>query len=149
GPKLLTGTGQHKIVVLVVVTSDRGLCGAFNGQVVREARKQIRAFEAEGRTVKIICAGRKGRDLLRRDHGKKIVGFFDDMSRKHLAFADAEKISRMLLDMFDKGEIDEAFLVYNRFKNVLTQIVTRQQLIPVPMPKAEEAPKAENTIPYD
>ncbi|HVY12013.1 MAG TPA: F0F1 ATP synthase subunit gamma [Alphaproteobacteria bacterium] len=140
GPKLLAGSGKKDRVALVVVTSDRGLCGAFNAQVVREARKQIRALEAEGREVKLICAGRKGRDLLRREHGKKIIAYFDDMGRKRLGFSDAEKISRMVLEAFAKGDIDEAYLVYNRFKNVLTQIVTMQQLVPVPLPKDEEKP---------
>ncbi len=136
GPRLLTGTGRRDTILLVVVTSDRGLCGAFNSQVVREALREIRALEAEGSTVKIICAGRKGRDLLRREHGGKIVGFYDDIARGGISFAEARMIAEPLLDMFEKGEFDKAVIIYNRFKNVLTQIVASRQLVPVPVPEA-------------
>src|SRR6185369_6464823 len=91
GPMLLTGTGKRETIALIVVTSDRGLCGGFNGQVVREARRQIRALENEGKTVKLICAGRKGRDLLRREHGSKIVAYYEDMGRARLSFGEGEK----------------------------------------------------------
>jgi F-type H+-transporting ATPase subunit gamma len=144
GPKLLTGTGKTDTIALVVVTSDRGLCGAFNSQVVREARRQIRTLESESKQVKLICVGRKARDLLRREHGQKIISYYDDVGRKGMGFFEAEKIARPLLDLFEKNGIDQAYLVYNRFKNVLTQIVTLQQLIPVPLP-----PRNDNQKPGD
>jgi F-type H+-transporting ATPase subunit gamma len=145
GPKLLTGTGKKETIALVVVTSDRGLCGAFNSQVVREARRQIRALTIEGKQVKLICAGRKGRDLLRREHGQKIIAYYDDIGRKGgLGFFEAEKIARPLLDLFEKNGIDMAYLVYNHFKNVLTQVVTLQQLIPVPLPKVDAEEKSKD-----
>jgi F-type H+-transporting ATPase subunit gamma len=151
GPKLLTGSGKKNTIALIVVTSDRGLCGAFNAQVVREARKQIRKLESEGKTVKLICVGRKGRDLLRREHNQKIIAYYDDVGRKGLGFFEADRIAKPLLEQFEKDGIDEAYLVFNRFKNVLTQIVTLQQLIPVPMPVIEKQEKTDGVAaaPYE
>jgi F-type H+-transporting ATPase subunit gamma len=129
-PRLLAGTGSDKKVLLLVLTSDRGLCGAFNGSVVRETRRQIRLLESEGKTVTLFCVGRKGRDLLRRDNASKIVQSVEDMGRKRLSFADAEKVSVQLLQMFESGQFDICTLVYNRFKSAIAQIVTVKQLIP-------------------
>ena len=129
-PKLLAGTGEDKKILLLVLTSDRGLCGAFNGSVVREARRQIRQLESEGKSVTLFCVGRKGRDLLRRDHASKIVQSMEDMGRKRLSYADAEKVSAQLLQMFESGKFDICTLVYNRFKSAMTQIVTVKRLIP-------------------
>jgi F-type H+-transporting ATPase subunit gamma len=134
-PRLLAGTGKSQTILLIVVTSDRGLCGAFNGSIVREARRQVRKLTGEGKQVKIVCVGRKGRDQLRRDCGPHIVASFEDVGRRGLNFADAHAVAAKVLDMFDVGDFDEARLVYNRFKNVLTQIVTVQQIIPVPPPE--------------
>jgi F-type H+-transporting ATPase subunit gamma len=144
-PKLLAGTGKHDVIALIVVTSDRGLCGGFNSSIVRDTRRQVRALKAEGKQVKLICIGRKGRDQLRRDHADLIVAYFEDVGRRKLAFADADKISKKIQDMFEEGQFDEAHLVYNRFKNVLTQIVTQQKMIPVPMPEMSVAKEKETT----
>lgn len=133
-PRLLGGTGKNDVVCLVVVTSDRGLCGAFNASIVREARRQIRALKSEGKQVKLVCVGRKGRDQLRREYADLIVKQYEDVGRRKLAFADADRISRDIQDLYKEGAFDEVHLLYNRFKNVLTQIVTQQQIIPVPMP---------------
>jgi len=130
-PKLIAGTGSDQVVLLVVVTSDRGLCGAFNGSIVREARRVIRQIESEGRQVKLLCVGRKGRDLLRRDHASKIVASFEDLGRKRLAFADADKVCAKVTAMFDAGEFDVCRILYNRFKSAISQIVTLKQLVPV------------------
>ncbi len=107
-PRLIRGTGSDKSVLLVVVTSDRGLCGAFNGSIVREARKLIRQLEGEGKTVKLLCVGRKGRDLLRRDHAAKIVHSVEDIGRKRLGFADADAVTSKILEMFNAGELMSA-----------------------------------------
>jgi F-type H+-transporting ATPase subunit gamma len=145
--KLLAGTGKSDVICLVVVTSDRGLCGAFNSSVVREARRQIRALQSEGKQVKLACVGRKGRDLLRREYGKLIVASYDDIGKPKLGFAAAGKVARKVMDLFDDGEFDEVHLVYNRFKNVLTQIVTQQKIIPVPLPeKKEEAGQGASAV---
>jgi F-type H+-transporting ATPase subunit gamma len=132
-PRLLAGTGQNDVIMLLVVTSDRGLCGGFNGFIVRETRKLIRSYESEGKTVKLICVGRKGRDLLRREHATKIVASFDDLGRKRVGFADANDISMTLNKMFEAGEFDVCRMVFNKFKSALTQIVTVKQIVPVAM----------------
>ena len=130
-PKLIAGTGKQDVVLLLVVTSDRGLCGGFNGYIVREARRLIRQLEAEGKQIKLLCVGRKGRDLLRRDHANKIVGFFDDLGRKRLGFADADRVTARILTLFEAGEFDLCHIVFNRFKSAISQIVTVKQIVPL------------------
>lgn len=137
-PKLLSGTGKAETILLVVVTSDRGLCGAFNGSIVREARRTIRKLKGEGKDVKLLCVGRKGRDLLRREYASSIVASFEDVGRRKLSFADAANVAGKVLGMFEDGAFDEAYVLYNRFKNVLTQIPTQQKIIPFPVPEKEE-----------
>jgi F-type H+-transporting ATPase subunit gamma len=122
-----------------VATADRGLCGAFNSTIVREARRTIRALLAEGKTVKIFCVGRKGRDQLRRDYAKLIVETITDLGRPRLSFADAQKVTTRLMEMFEAGEFDVAHVVFNQFKSAMTQVVTVQQLIPPPAPEADTA----------
>jgi F-type H+-transporting ATPase subunit gamma len=134
-PKLIRGTGRDKTILLIVVTSDRGLCGAFNGSIVREARRQIRQLEAEGKQVKLLCVGRKGRDLLRRDHAAKILRTVEDVARRRVAYASAEQITQILLEMYADDQFDVAHIIYNKFKSAIAQIVTLQQLVPVPMDK--------------
>ena len=130
-PRLMAGTGSDKVVLLVVVTSDRGLCGAFNGSVVREARKTIRQLESEGKQVKLLCVGRKGRDLLRRDHAAKIVASFEDIGRRRVSFADADRVTAKITEMFAAGQFDVCRILFNRFKSAISQIVTLKQLVPL------------------
>lgn len=130
-PALMAGTGRDGTQLLLVMTSDRGLCGAFNSTVVREARRQIRTLQSEGKTVKIYCVGRKGRDLLRREYSDLMLGSVEDVGRKKLDYGDAEKIAATLLQKFDDGAFDVCKIVSNRFKSAITQIVTVAQLIPV------------------
>ena len=139
GPRLLAGTGSDQVHLLIVATSDRGLCGAFNSSIVREARRTIRALLAEGKTVKVLAVGRKGRDQLRRDYGSHIVETIADLGRPRLSFADAQKVTARVMEMFAAGEFDVASVIFNRFKSAMTQIVTRQQLIPPPAPAGAEA----------
>jgi F-type H+-transporting ATPase subunit gamma len=134
GPKLLAGTGSDKVQLLIVATADRGLCGAFNSSIVREARRVIRSMLADGKTVKVLCIGRKARDQLRRDFGALIIDTITDLGRPRLSFGDAQKVSAKVMQLFDAGEFDVATVVFNRFRSAMTQIVTVQQLIPPPPP---------------
>lgn len=144
GPKLMTGTGSDQVHLLVVMTADRGLCGAFNSSIVREARRQIQRLQAEGKTVKVLTVGRKGRDQLRRDYAPLIVHGIEEVGRRRLSFADADGIAAKVLEMFEAGEFDVASIVYNRFKSAISQIVTVQQVIPFAVPeKGAEAASAE------
>ncbi len=137
-PKLITGSGADKVQLLLVVTSDRGLCGGFNSSIVRETRRIVRANEAEGKVTKLLCVGRKGRDQLRRDYGGLIAHYFEDIGRPRLSFADAKTMSNKVLEMFDAGEFDVAHVVYNKFKSVIAQVVTLQQLVPLAPPKPKD-----------
>ena len=138
-PPLLAGTGRDEVHLLVVATSDRGLCGGFNSSIVREARRLIRELAASGKTVKILCVGRKGRGQLTRDHGGSIVDTIDDVGRPRLGFDDAQAIANRLLALYGAGEFDVCTVVYNRFRSVITQIVTVQRLIPFGPPEDAEA----------
>lgn len=140
GPKLLSGTGSDKVQLLIVATADRGLCGAFNSSIVREARRTIRMLQEQGKTVKVLAVGRKARDQLRRDFGSLIVETITELGRPRLSYADAQKVAGRVADMFDKGEFDVATVIFNRFKSAMTQIVTVQQLIPPPAPDQQAAP---------
>jgi F-type H+-transporting ATPase subunit gamma len=136
GPRLLAGTGSDKVHLVIVATSDRGLCGGFNSTIVREARRVIRELQADGKTVKILCVGRKGRDQLRRDFERLIVDTISDLGKPRLSFADARKVTSRVMEMYAAGEFDVATVLFNRFKSAMTQITTRQQLIPPPAPAA-------------
>jgi F-type H+-transporting ATPase subunit gamma len=136
GPRLLAGTGSDNVHLLIVATGDRGLCGAFNSSIVREARRTIRSLLDDGKTVKILCVGRKGRDQLRRDYAAYIVETISDLGRPRLGYGDAQKVAARVMQMFDAGEFDVASVVFNRYKSAMTQIVTRQQLIPPPPPES-------------
>lgn len=130
-PLLMSGTGRDDVHLLVVITSDRGLCGGFNGYVVRLARQKIRELVATGKKVKIICVGRKGRDVLKREFADKILTTFEGIGKKRLVFSDAQQIADQVLHMLQAGEFDVCTLVYNQFKSVMTQIPTAQQMIPL------------------
>ena len=142
-PKLLVGTGREDTVLLIVMTSDRGLCGAYNSAVLRETRRMIGELESQGKTVKLFCIGRKGRDLLRRDHASKIVHAVSDIGRKRVGYEDAEKINALLLEMFEGGQFDVCHMVFNRFQSAISQIVTVKQLIPFGAPVAKAADSVE------
>ena len=131
-PPLLAGTGSSEKHLIIVATSDRGLCGGFNSSIVRGARRRIADLQNEGKTVKLICIGRKGRDMLRREHGKLIIEFVDGVAgQKRMAFSDAQMVAAKVLELYDAGEFDVCSIVFNRFKSAVTQIMTVQQLVPV------------------
>jgi F-type H+-transporting ATPase subunit gamma len=142
-PFLLGGTGKQDVHLLLVVTSDRGLCGGFNAFVARLARQEIKRLTDAGKTVKIVTVGRKARDTLKRDHPDKIIQSFEGLGRKRLTFAEAQSVTDYILDLASRREFDVCTVVYNKFKSVITQIPTSQQLIPVPIaPKSVEATAA-------
>ena len=129
-PRLMIGTGSDQVHLLIVATAERGLCGAFNSSIVKLARRKIEELTAQGKTVKILCVGKKGRDQLRRDHASKIADTVDLAKSKKIGFADAQDIADRVLAMFEAGEFDVAHVFYNNFKSVISQIPTAQQLIP-------------------
>jgi F-type H+-transporting ATPase subunit gamma len=137
-PPLLVGTGQDKTHLLIAVTADRGLAGAFNSQVGRATRGLARRLESEGKTVKILAVGRKGRDYLRRELGSRIVGDISYAGKRRLEFSDAQEVGTRVATMLADGEIDVATIVYNRFQSVISQVVTEQQIIPAPPPPEGE-----------
>jgi len=134
-PKLLVGTGADKVHLLVVVTAERGLCGGFNTNVGRFARAQVRSLEAEGKTVKIITVGRKGAVYLKRDFASRFVMEFSFANKKRIGYEDASEVAAKISEMLDAGAFDVCTLIYNRFRNVISQTPVGQQLIPAPLPE--------------
>ena len=141
-PKLLAGSGDDRTHLVVVATADRGLCGGFNGGIVRRARELIEELEGAGKTVRILCVGRKGRDQLRRLHGAKIVDVIEGVGRRSVEFAEADAIAGRVRTMFDEGEFDVCAMVYARFKSAISNEVTVQQLVPAPLPERDESADA-------
>jgi F-type H+-transporting ATPase subunit gamma len=129
-PPLLAGTGKDEVHLLLVCTADRGLCGAFNTNIVRLAKDRIRKLLADGKTVKILCVGRKGQDQLRRDFGKNIIETVELRDVKRVGFANAKAIADKVLGYFNKGEFDVCTLFYSEFKSVIAQKPTAFALIP-------------------
>jgi F-type H+-transporting ATPase subunit gamma len=142
GPALLTGNGKSEVHLLVVATAERGLCGGFNSSIVRLAREKILALQSEGKTVKILCIGKKGYDQLRRQFEKQIVDLIDLRSLRQIGFENADPIGKKIIAMFDRGEFDVATLFYSKFRSVILQIPTAQQLIPAEVPAGGEASTA-------
>jgi F-type H+-transporting ATPase subunit gamma len=140
-PKLIAGTGTDEVHLLVVLTSERGLCGGFNSNIVKLARAEIRRLRSAGKTVKILTIGKKGADALKRQYGQMIVGHIDRKSERRVTSEGAGNIARELTERFERGEFDVATLVFARFKNLLTQVPTASQLIPAQAPA--DAPKVD------
>ncbi|GAA5264534.1 F-type H+-transporting ATPase subunit gamma [Acidiphilium sp. MT5] len=133
-PALLVGTGRDRTHLLVVMTADRGLAGAFNTQVARAARQRALALEAEGKKVKIFAVGRKGRDYLKRDLADRMIGDVNFVGRKSIEFTDAEAIAQRLVSEFEQGNFDICTLFYNHFVSVIAQRPTMMALIPTHQP---------------
>lgn len=155
-PKLLVGTGSDKNHLLILVTSDRGLAGGFNANIIRRARLEIRTLLSEGKTVKVVCVGRKGRDILKRELGDKIIHSFTGIGAKgKVSFADADEVSQLVLEQFNAGAFDVCTVLYNEFRSVLAQRPVASQIIPFTLPqvaavnenKADET-KGEVKSPY-
>lgn len=137
-PPMLSGTGKEDTHLLVVVTSDRGLCGGFNGSIVRSVRKEIFDLRAAGKTVKLLVIGRKGVGLLRREFSDALVEAYEELSKPIPTFDGAATVSNKITSMFEAGEFDVCTIYYNKFVSALTQVVTPLQLIPFAVPEAEE-----------
>lgn len=138
-PKLLSGTGSDQVQLLVVMTSERGLCGGFNTNIAKLARAHATKLQNDGKTVKILTVGKKGRDQLKRDFGDLFVGHVDMSEVKRMSYADAQGVAKDVLGRFDAGEFDVATIFFARFQNVVTQIPTAQQIIPFAVPEDYEA----------
>jgi len=149
-PKLLIGTGDDKAHLLVVVTSDRGLCGGFNGNLVRQARLEIARLQGEGKTVQIVTVGRKARDLLKREYSTQIIKSFTGIgSGKRVNFAEANQVTQFVLEQFEAGNFDVCSLVYNNFVSVLTQKPSAQQIIPFKLPETGANDNADKSAQED
>jgi F-type H+-transporting ATPase subunit gamma len=135
---LLVGNGKNKVHLLVAVTADRGLAGAFNSNIGRSVRLKAGKLESEGKTVKILAVGRKGNDYFRRELPGQISGNFNFIGKKSIEFADADGIADKIVHMFRAGEFDVATLVFNSFVSVMTQRVTELPLIPAALPSAND-----------
>ena len=138
-PRLLAGTGNDKVHLLVVCTAERGLCGPFNSSIVRLARERINSLVGQGKEVKILCVGRKGQDQLRRIYGKLIIETIELRGIKQIGFEQAEMVAKKIVTLFDAGEFDVCTLFFSRFKSVIAQIPTAQQIIPPVFEAAEDA----------
>jgi F-type H+-transporting ATPase subunit gamma len=142
-PPLMAGTGKDQTHLLVVATAERGLCGGFNSQIARLAREHARRLVAEGKTVKIITVGKKGNDILRRDFANLIIDRVDLREVKQVGFVNADTIARKVIQLFEAGEFDVCTLFYSRFKSVISQVPTAQQLIPAAAPEGGVDPDAQ------
>jgi F-type H+-transporting ATPase subunit gamma len=134
-PKLLRGSGRDQVHLIVVASSERGLCGGFNTNIVKKARELVMSLEGQGKTVKILTVGKKGRDQLKRTHAERSVGHIDFGNLRVLGAVQSAEVSQKLVDMFEAGEFDVAHLIFSKFKSVISQIPTVQQLIPVVAPE--------------
>jgi len=130
-PKLLSGSGNEKIHLCVVMTSDRGLCGGFNSNIIKKAKNYFAKVEEEGKELKIITVGSKGNDQLKRVYGNKIIDNISFKNSKNADYLDAEKVGKIIIEKFEKEEFDVCTIFYNQFKNVITQIPQAQQIIPL------------------
>ncbi len=148
-PRLLAGTGSDKVHLLVVCTAERGLCGAFNSSIARLARDHANRLLADGKTVKILCVGKKGNDALRRTLERHIIDLIEFRSVKQMSFVQAEEVGQRVLAMFEAGEFDVATLFFSKFKSVISQIPTAQQLIPTEIPGKAAAKGAEAVYDYE
>ncbi|MCV2874892.1 F0F1 ATP synthase subunit gamma [Rhodobacteraceae bacterium XHP0102] len=146
-PRLLAGTGQDQTHLLVVMTAERGLCGGFNSSIVRMAKARIAQLIAQGKTVKVLTVGKKGREQLRRDYANLLIGHVDLSEVKRVGYENAATIAKDVMARFDAGEFDVATIFYNRFQSVISQIPTAQQVIPAVFEDAAEDAGAET--PYD
>jgi len=147
GPRLLSGTGAEQTHLLLVCTGERGLCGAFNTAIVRLVREKANALIAAGKTVKIMCVGKKGYDQLRRGFEKQIIELIDLRSVRTIGYDNAQPIAKKVLERFEAGEFDVCTLFYSRFKSVIAQIPTAQQIIPPEFDN--DGKKDDSKISYD
>ena len=137
-PKLLKGTGEDKTHLCIVMTSDRGLCGGFNSNIIKKAKSFFQKTQSENKEIKIITVGSKGYDQLKRQYSDKIIENISFKNSKNANYFDADKVGKVIIDRFEKKEFDVCTIFYNQFKNVITQIPQQQQLIPLKSEKNED-----------
>ena len=148
-PRLLAGTGASNVHLLVVCTAERGLCGPFNSSIVRLARERANTLLAEGKQIKILCVGRKGYDQLKRLYEKQIVETVELRGVRTIGFEHAEGIARKILALFEAGEFDVCTLFFSRFRSVIAQIPTAQQIIPAMVPQQAATTQARAAYEYE
>jgi len=147
-PKLISGTGNDKIHLCVVMTSDRGLCGGFNSNIIKKAKSYFTKIIEDGKELKIITVGSKGNDQLKRAYGDKIIANISFKESKHANYFDADKVGKMVIEKFGAEEFDVCTIFYNQFKNVITQIPQAQQIIPLNVENSEED-KSEDSYEFE
>ena len=145
-PRLLAGTGADQVHLIVVITAERGLCGGFNTQIVRAARERVAQLQNAGKTVKILCVGKKGRDQLRRLYGALIIDFIDLASYRTIDASAADIVSAKVLELFDAGAFDVSTIFFSRFRSVISQVPTAQQIIPAMAPEGVAAPDLQGAL---
>ena len=143
-PKLLSGTGEDKTHLCIVMTSDRGLCGGFNTNIIKKAKVYFQKISNEGKTLKIIAVGSKGYDQLKRVYKDNIIKKISFKDSKTINYLDAEKVGKIIIDNFEKKEFDVCTIFYNQFKNVITQIPQEQQIIPLKNSEVEGKSSEDN-----
>ena len=148
-PALLAGSGKDDVHLLLVCTAERGLCGAFNSSIVRLAREHALSLMAQGKTVKIICVGKKGYDQLRRQFEKQIMELIELRSIRNLGFTNADPIGKKIIGLFEAGDFDVCTLFFSRFKSVITQIPTATRLIPAALPAEASSAGAQAAYDYE
>jgi len=147
-PKLLSGSGNDKVHLCVVMTSDRGLCGGFNSNIIKKAKSYFAKLVEEGKDLKIITVGSKGNDQLKRAYSDKIIANISFKESKHANYFDAEKVGKIVIEKFEAEEFDVCTIFYNQFKNVITQIPQAQQIIPLNVENSEED-KSEDSYEFE
>ena len=130
GPKLLFGNNSDKNILLVAISADRGLCGGFNNNISKEVRRRVKELENDGKIVKLILVGRKVGLVLKREMGDRIIGSFTGIQGDNLTFTKVSPVSLQILSLFEENNVDEVEMLYNRFQSVISQVVTKKQLIP-------------------
>ena len=143
-PKLLSGSGNDKIHLCVVMTSDRGLCGGFNSNIIKKAKSYFVKLSEEGKELKIITVGSKGNDQLKRTYGDKIISNISFKDSKYANYFDADKVGKIVIEKFEAEEFDVCTIFYNQFKNVITQIPQAQQIIPLDIANSKEVKSEDN-----
>ena len=146
-PKLLSGSGKEQIHLCVVMTSDRGLCGGFNANIIKKAKSHFAKLAREGKELKIVTVGSKGNDQLKRAYGDKIIENISFKNSKNANYFDADKVGKIIIEKFEKEEFDICTIFYNQFKNVITQIPQAQQIIP--LNTADDENKSDETYEFE
>ena len=147
-PKLLLGSGEDNVYLCVIMTADRGLCGGFNTNICKLAKKKMREFLNSGKKIKIITVGSKGYDQLKKEFNEFIIEKKSLKDKKKISFDDADLIGKKIVELFEKNEFDKCIIFYNNFKNVITQIPQAQQIIPAEIDRVEEKP-TDNEVSYE